>query len=218
MTSHAAQDRFVLCVLGAEPNTYLEIGAGHPTDISNTHLLELLGWRGLSVDNGAHRWRRWFKSAPMRDRLEKLWSVERKNEFMLADATQLDYEALLSTRQYPARMGYLSLDIDDYTTQALARIDFLKRTFSVITAEHCVCNGDNKQQQEQRTFFESEGYVLACADVCHAGQRFEDWWLSPEVFDPTLHPQLEGKDCEEIIKLYEVARATESAKLILGHV
>lgn len=218
MTSHARQDLFVLSVLSHTPRHYLEIGAGHPTDINNTHLLELFGWTGLSIDNGAHRWRRWFNSAPMGSKLEKLWRAERKNEFMLADATKLDYESLLTEREFPERIGYLSLDIDDATTHALERIDFDKRSFDVITAEHCVCNGSDAQQKHQRRFFSERGYVLACADVSHKGGRFEDWWIHPDVFDRDLHPVLDGVDCEEVVKLYEISRAERSTRKILGSI
>lgn len=154
----------------------------------------------------------------MGSRLEKLWRAERTNEFMLADATQLDYEALLIARGFPERLGYLSLDIDDATTAALQRIDFDKRSFDVITSEHCVCNGSDAQQKQQRKFFSERGYVLACADVSHKGGRFEDWWVHPDVFDKNLHPVLDGVDCEEIVKLYEVSRAERAAQRILDSI
>ena len=36
--------------LGAEPGVFVEVGANHPTDGSQTHLFELAGWRGILVE------------------------------------------------------------------------------------------------------------------------------------------------------------------------
>jgi hypothetical protein len=51
--SQVLQDIFVLsCLDGGEEEFFLEIGCSHPTDLSNTYLLESkFGWNGISIDN-----------------------------------------------------------------------------------------------------------------------------------------------------------------------
>jgi len=51
--SQAGQDKFVYALLknkNQKECVYLELGANRPIKINNTYNLELLGWKGLSID------------------------------------------------------------------------------------------------------------------------------------------------------------------------
>jgi hypothetical protein len=78
--SQAYQDMFVLSMLDGKRNGYfVEIGTFHPTEISNTFLLENeFGWSGVSIDiNNIHG----FES-------------QRKSKLIVQNALEIDYKKL----------------------------------------------------------------------------------------------------------------------------
>lgn len=48
--SQHGEDRFVLDYFGKRPGFYVDVGANHPFRISNTYLLYLNGWRGITIE------------------------------------------------------------------------------------------------------------------------------------------------------------------------
>jgi FkbM family methyltransferase len=48
--SQYAEDRFVLDYFNGRPGFYIDVGANHPFRISNTYLLYLNGWSGITVE------------------------------------------------------------------------------------------------------------------------------------------------------------------------
>lgn len=171
-TSQSYQDVFVqIMTEGLDFNHYLELGACHPVQVSNTFVLEnYCGWQGLSVEIDQGYW--------------ETFNSERSNPCLLSDATSVNYEMELAQRGFPTELGYLSIDIDpSYQSLAsLLAIPFETRRFAVITFEHdCYRSGKNVRQL-QREILSDHGYQLVVADVQYWGKlAFEDWWVQPDL-------------------------------------
>jgi hypothetical protein len=193
--SQACQDEFVYTMLYVlinkqDPGYYLEIGAGDPININNTYVFEkTCGWQGLSID--------------IADHLGPRWHAMRRNPLLLTDATQLDYSSVLET--FPQVIDYLSLDIDCYYDLALKKILRSNRIFKIITIEHDAYRFGDIFRSRERSILREHGYHLLCADVSLGGSFFEDWWIHPSFFAPSLLQQLSSlnlhsTDCVEILK------------------
>jgi hypothetical protein len=169
--SQAGQDRFVLESLNYKRNGfYLEIGAHHSKNISNTYVLEKdYGWRGVS-----------FEIVP--EYVDE-FNLNRKNRCYLADATIFDYESLLDEINAPKQIDYLQVDIEPAknSLQALMALPLEKYRFSVITFEHDLYH-DSKNleiKNKQKEILFDMGYTLEKENVVcnHEDYPFEDWWL-----------------------------------------
>jgi hypothetical protein len=173
--SQAGQDDFVIQTLNQKTGgVYVEIGAYHSTDISNTYLLEKdYGWTGVS-----------FELEP--DRVEE-FNANRTNTCYQADATVFDYKTLFDSLGLPKQIDYLQVDIEPAmnTLAALLALPLHDYRFSVITFEHDLYADDfniyiKQKQIEVLTFF---GYELVRqnVDLGDPGYPFEDWWIDPTV-------------------------------------
>lgn len=169
--SQAYQDLFVLTVLGGKTNgKYLEIGSCHPFELSNTALLESIGWKGISIDISSE-----FVSS---------FNLERSEKSYQADATKFDWkDAIKKKRWKTKRIDYLSCDCEPSMTtyDALKNIPHDEYRFSVITFETEVYKEGPRSREMQREFLENLGYQLVCSNVCNMGSPFEDWWVDPLV-------------------------------------
>lgn len=165
--SRENQDLFILSVLDKKKEgTYLEIGSATPIIDNNTYLLESeFNWTGVSID---------FNYAFIND-----FNV-RSNPFILADATELDYDLLISNHYKSTHIDYLQLDIDppSNTFKALNKINFDKFSFSVITYEHDLYAGGEYEREASRKVLESYGYTRVISDVMHNNLIFEDWYIN----------------------------------------
>lgn len=174
--SQAGQDMFVLETLKYKQyGTYVEIGAYHSTEMSNTYLLEKdYFWRGIGVEIVPERV------------IE--YNTNRNNPCIEADATILDYEALFKSHNMPNRIDYLQLDIEPAhnTLAALKRIPLDKYRFSVITFEHDLYADPNNAaiKQDQINILWANGYKLVKENVIFEEWNaiFEDWWIDPTAF------------------------------------
>jgi hypothetical protein len=165
MYSQAGQDEWVLSHI--KQGYYLEIGASHPINISNTYLLEQNGWEGVSVD--------------IDNQCEELWHQTRKNRLIIGNALTMSFDWL------PKRVDYLSLDIDPAwnTFEMLTKLPHKTTRFSLITYEHDYYTSAGKTpdyRERSRQMLNNLGYRLLVPDVCHEGKPYEDWWI-----DKTVH-------------------------------
>jgi hypothetical protein len=173
--SQVGQDQFVIEMLkGKSGGTYIEIGAFHSVDLSNTFMLEKdYGWTGLS-----------FEIDPDRS---KEFNANRKNKCYTVDARTFDYESLFDMLNLPKQIDYLQVDIEPATNtlMALLALPLEKYRFSVITFEHDLyaseSNIDIKNKQKEVLF--GLGYQLVKENVvCNSPDYpFEDWWIDPKV-------------------------------------
>jgi hypothetical protein len=174
--SQAYQDMFVLTMLNGKNNgTFVEIGTFHPTEISNTYLLEKqFGWRGISID---------INNIPE-------YCNMRESKLIVEDALKLDYVKLFKDCGLPEHIDYLQLDIEppENTLACLKMIPFNEYKFSVITFETDAYYANNSIIQESRKILEDNGYELVVKDVCNASLEwpFEDWYVNKNFIDSSI--------------------------------
>lgn len=196
--SQASQDKFIYTILyqflnKQDTGHYLEIGSGHPININNTYFFEKnFGWKGTSVDI--------LKS------MESLWYDVRSNLLLIEDATKSNYGKILQT--FPKEIDYLSLDVDNYYDVVLKKLPFDNHIFKIITIEHDYYRLGNTFRQRERKILSSLGYYLICPNVSNCGYKFEDWWVHPSIFPPSLFSEikeldLKDKEHTEIIQILQ---------------
>jgi hypothetical protein len=170
--SQACQESFVLNVLNwKRAGTYVEIGAFHAFEISNTSRLENeFGWVGVAFEIDASRVHAYNK---LRD-----------NKCILGDATLFDYQMIFDQLQLPDSIDYLQIDIEPSRNSFKALIKILKsdRKFKVVTFEHdaFVDTVSKFVRMLSRIVFYANGYSLAIGNVSNEGapdSPFEDWWI-----------------------------------------
>jgi hypothetical protein len=169
--SQAGQDDFVIKTLeGKKSGVYVEIGAYHSIDISNTYMLEKdYGWTGVSFEIDPYR-------------VEE-FNSNRTNKCYLADARIYDYEALFDRLNLPKQIDYLQVDIEpaENSLMALLRLPLEKYRFSVITFEHDLYADKNNIniKNKQKEILSGLGYILVKENVTcnHPDLPFEDWWI-----------------------------------------
>lgn len=164
--SQAGQDTFARETIGG-CGYFLDIGCSDPTHISNTAVLEAIGWTGVRMDVAA---------VPESDR---------KSPVILCDAAKADWPKLISDNIVFPVVDYLSLDIDGGTLQALRNLLPHVR-FKVATVEHDYYRLGHGMKDDIRHEMKMAGYSLLCANVCHEGLPFEDWWIDEAYFKPKV--------------------------------
>lgn len=188
-TSQAGQDRFVRTLIPNRKGTFLDIGAWPFVGNSNSHSLELIGWKGLLVDLCSDG-----------DGLK-----QRKSPFVKADATNADWVALFRKYQLPATIDYLSLDVDEFTTETLIGLPLDKLKFRVLTVEHDSYWLGPGPRDKHREILKAAGYDLICEDVMVEFPTpgsfvcFEDWWVAPEMRITAKRFRSKGKLWSEIV-------------------
>lgn len=204
--SQVFQDKFVLTVLKFKTNgRFLELGANHPTNISNTFLLEKkYNWQGIMVEYDTN----------FRDQYKELRS---SSHHVFQNATLVDYKKILGELNYPSRMDYLQIDLEPGNSSTLKALQLLDRTvfdtykFATVTYEHDIYNQTSafsNTRDESRKIFERRGYVRVFSDVNNDGWQntasnkeklkngeavpivsypgtfpFEDWYVHPDLVD-----------------------------------
>lgn len=173
--SQAWQDRFVAAALPHEGGLFVDIGAGHPLNGSNTAFLEFeRGWRGLLCD------RQWAHELSQR-RLTR--------NMVFSDALDVEWNKILPRLALDGWIDYLSLDLEPplLTLQILASLPLRDVRFKVATIEHDLYRGNDSIRLAMRGIMFGWGYELVAEDVCCVeGDRampFEDWWAAPEYAD-----------------------------------
>jgi tetratricopeptide (TPR) repeat protein len=169
------QDMFVLSVLNGKRNgTYLELGSGDPYYTNNTALLEtVFDWKGLSIDND-------------KDSCYQ-FSKRRRNPVICADATSIDYKALLDESCFPTEIDYLQIDCDEVSLDILKLIPFDSYKFSVIQFEHDSYRFGNHIKSESRRILSNAGYTLLVNDVAYdLWNSYEDWWVRSDLVKSSM--------------------------------
>jgi hypothetical protein len=166
--SQAGQAEFVRKVLVEPENlmngTFLDIGANHPIDWSNSYELEQIGWTGCLVENEPN-------AANMLRR-------GRTSRVIHADATRINW------REFNQKhFDYLSLDIDYCSHSVLLEMLVAGMTFRVATIEDNEYNypGGDSPRWANRALMQAKGYVRVAAGVLSVGQPFEDWYVHKSV-------------------------------------
>jgi len=176
--SQVFQDMFVLMALdGKTKGKYLEIGAHEPIVHSNTYILEKdFDWKGISLE--------------IDNNLVNKFNGTRDNFCLLQDATNANYDKILSDTNWGTDWDYLQLDCEpaNNTFKALSQIPFEKYRFAVITYEHDYhCDNTKSYRDKSRKYLESKGYELVVDNISTDGKSsFEDWWVHPDLVDKNV--------------------------------
>jgi len=176
--SMSEQERFALEMSGfKEGGHYVELGAFHSKNGSNTYCLEKnFGWNGVSFEIVEER------------RME--FQENRKNP-CYGDALKFNYINYFQDNNFPKQIDYLQVDIDGgyypsmrpmdpYTTlQGLITVPLSQYRFTVIVFEHDanMYYKNSITRDVQRHILDSFGYTLI-RRIHH-----EDWWVDPSVVD-----------------------------------
>jgi len=169
--SQIGQDKWVFDLIG-EKGTFLDIGASHPTELSNTKGLEEIGWSGICVE--------------VEHSMCDLLRAQRKAMIIEEDATKIDWRKYFSPHINQHEIDYLSLDIDAATLDALQNLPLQWMKFKVITVEHDAYRMPPEFRDGIREILTRNYYYLVRPDVCCTpGMPMEDWWTTPELADKT---------------------------------
>jgi hypothetical protein len=162
---------------GKKEGVYVELGAYHSEEISDTHILEKnYDWTGVSFEIDKDR--------------QAEFNLNRSNPCM-GDALKFNYLDYFEKNNFPNQIDYLSVDIDDgysvdgrpmanqYSSlHGLISLPLTQYRFSFIAFEHDanMYYKNIVMRDIQREILDSLGYVLL--------QRLhhEDWWVDPKVF------------------------------------
>ena len=192
--SESFQDMFVLTMLeGKTKGTYLEIGAGDAWYGNNTALLEKhFEWQGLSID--------------LDEKFVEQHNNERNHICLRRDATNTDYDKLLTAMDMPTEIDYLQVDCDppENSFKALLNIPFEKYKFAVITFEHDhYADPDSKIRTKSRKYLQSHGYELVAGNIAPDDWReYEDWYVHPDLVDSKKIEKMK-QDTDSVKKAFE---------------
>jgi hypothetical protein len=184
MTKYAgvsAQEKFALEMSGYKADGfYVELGAFHSKDGSNTYYLEKdYGWSGVSFE--------------IVEEKKQEFISNRKNP-CFGDALQFDYLSYFEINQFPKQIDYLQVDIDagydehikpltPYTTLlGLISLPLTQYRFNVIVFEHDVNMYWRMKpiRDAQREILDGLGYTLIWKE------EHEDWWIDCSAIDHQL--------------------------------
>lgn len=169
--SQCKQDLFVIEKTKQLRNgIFVDIAAGHPTNINNTYLLESeYNWDGISIE---------INSA-----FNKNWE-SRKTKYLNKDAFDIDYkkefDLILDKHNLKnKKMNYLSLDLEPprLTNELLHFLPLQEYKFDIITYEHDLYRVGDKHKIDAKNYLESLGYELAVENVSNENLPYEDWYI-----------------------------------------
>ena len=188
------QDVFVNEVLDIDNGFFVDIGAG--TDgvrnmpmsfFSNTYNLERRrNWTGIAIDYD----KEYIDTA----------QSHRRCHCVCADLMATNINDILKESNCPSDVNYLSFDVDEAQPKVLSELDLSKYRFQIITYEHNLYQGCDKDQKISRNKFKEAGYEILCGNVIlHDVGVVEDWYVHSEFFDQYAHFQYHDMNCLTIV-------------------
>jgi hypothetical protein len=190
--SQMKQDRFVAALLdGKRDGTFVDIGAGHPEQISNTVVLEReFGWRGLCCDIAHYDELRAHRPTAIvmkdalvpttRDWADHFLSVERILEHEQRAAHPWSWSKMKTLTGW---IDYLSLDLEppELTIEVLLRLP-ADYKFRVATVEHDEYRDENGPLRKElvRTLMAWRGYLLVAEIGAKDYGPIKDWFIHQE--------------------------------------
>lgn len=160
--------------------TYIDIGAGHPRDISNTFSLERHhGWKGYGVE--------------LERDLVSMHELSRQNPCFFADALSFDHGRFRQLVGHSV-VGFLSIDIEppEGNLEVLKKFPFEVLDVLALSFEHDSYRASSDTANASRELLNSKGFVCVAENVEYSGNPFEDWWVSAELADDSFFDELRG--------------------------
>lgn len=180
--SQAGQDLFVSFALdGKRDGLFVDLGAGHPRDYSNTFALEkICGWRGILADI---------------ETVDQLKAERDPRNLFYGNALdpKLMEDILTLADANEGTLEYLSLDLEppESTLAALYGLPLDQMTFAVATVEHDLYRGKQSIKFAIEGILQGYGYRRVAENVRMMAQNesgyllvpVEDWWVHPSLVD-----------------------------------
>lgn len=183
--SQCNQDLLAFTFMPLRGGKFIDIGACHPIDRSNSYALEkYCGWKGVMIDRS--------------DTHAAAFKEHRTNPFVVTDAITLDWKAIIE--EFGNSIDYLSLDVDECTLAVLKNIPLGKIASGVITIEHDSYRFGPEPRAAMLEILKAHGYEILCSDIADQGLPFEIWAVHPQLVDMKKarklkrEGQVEGKD------------------------
>jgi FkbM family methyltransferase len=197
--SHAQlfQDLFVLHMTGEKKDGYfVEFGATNGVDLSNSYLLETVGWSGLVAEPSKGWHQALIKNRKCSIDLRCVWdgsgqtisfSETSAGEFStVAEFRHSDHNNRSHAKEYtvetvslndlleqhkaPSHIDYLSIDTEGSEHIILRALDFKKWTFGIITVEH---NFAAIRRQQIHGLLSDNGYRRVFEGIT----KWDDWYV-----------------------------------------
>lgn len=193
------QDEFVIKLLNYKKNGYfLEIGSNHPININNTYVLEKeYNWNGLMVEYDKN--------------FESLYKQHRSSNYIIQDATKVNYEDLFKKYNFPNNMDYLQIDLEVSNNSTLQTLELLNDTimknytFNVVTFEHDIYSGNYfNTRQRSREIFDNNNYIRVFSDVKNGGNPYEDWYVHSSFSNIELINKIKNEKSLEYIDVIQI--------------
>lgn len=170
------QDIFVANLLKFKRDGYyLDIGSSSSVGSNNSFFFESLDWKGICIE----------KNPMFNSSYESRTCI-----YINEDALKVDYEKVFEENEMPLVIDYLSLDVDEASTEVLKILPLYKYKFKVITCEHDSHFFGDKYKKRQRKILLSKGYFLLGEDMLNQSGRnigqqhaWEDFWVHPDFFE-----------------------------------
>jgi FkbM family methyltransferase len=194
--SHAqfGQDLWVALVTapGKKDGFYVDVGSADGIFLSNTKLLDDMGWKGICVDpfptSMQHRTCEVFRQPVFSESGKKMNfrvagmlsgidsdlgkykdTTSTSETVELATAT---LDEILAKGRAPKYIDYMSIDVEGAEYDALLGLSFDRYQIGTFTIEH---NFETKKRDAIRTLLEGKGYVRVRA------WEIEDWYVHPKI-------------------------------------
>ncbi len=189
--SQLGQDTFVL-KYKKDPGVFLEIGAFHTKDLSNTWALEKRGWTGYCVEPFPQG--NWPSERPNTVLIKSVLTshgnpvrfVKGKElggdeKFLKTHAHSLkDCERvilpsitvadMIDIYKVPAHIDYMSIDVEGSELEILNSFPFSSVDVDIITVEH---NYELDKRQKIKALLERHNFV----QVCENESKWDDWFI-----------------------------------------
>lgn len=173
-TSQFGQDWFVYNYFKQQKGTFLDVGANHPTFISNTYALEQNGWTGLAFEPQEHLYKLWKSMRTVECLPYACGKENKKVQFRVCEGDtssgvashvekpgkiievqQVRIGDILKEKNI-SHIDYMSVDVEGYEYDVLEGIDFESVDIELIGLENN--KGGDKGEQELREYMRKKGY------------------------------------------------------------
>lgn len=145
--SEFTQDQDMDILMGYKTDgTFVDIGSNHFCSGNNSYFFELnRNFKGIGID--------------IDPKYANGWANNRKNPFICADATKIDYKSLFEEHNLPKIIDFISIDVDPAEVSMAALIEVIKSGYQFNIIDFEVAN-DPPVTLQCKELLESKGYKL----------------------------------------------------------
>lgn len=197
------QDLWVALAVGhgKKNGYYVDVGSADGVQISNTYLLDRMGWQGVCIDpfprNMQQRTCQVFKQPVFAESGKKVQFraagdlggiasdlgkyKKYLNEAPMVEFTTATLDEILEKAKAPQWIDYMNIDVEGAEVDVLRGFSFDKHQIGALTIEH---NFETEKREQIRKLMESNGYVRV------RSWEVDDWYVY-RTLAPQYHTWLE---------------------------